>query len=112
MGELGQLPRDVVKERSHCTVEVEATFAQVCYQLYTSVAVHLLKTNSIEFPPLEEAEPDGLLAVGGDLRPPRLLSAYAQGIFPWYSDGLPILWHSPDPRFVLEPEKLHLPRSL
>ena len=44
---------------------------------------------------------DGLLAVGGDLRPERLLTAYAQGIFPWYEDGLPILWHSPDPRMVL-----------
>ena len=65
----------------------------------------------VAFPPPELAE-DGLLAVGGDLRPERLLTAYAQGIFPWYEDGLPILWHSPDPRMVLLSEDLHVPRSL
>jgi leucyl/phenylalanyl-tRNA--protein transferase len=64
------------------------------------------------FPPPEEAEPDGLLAVGGDLSAERLLLAYAQGIFPWYSEGLPILWHSPDPRMVLLPAELHVSRSL
>jgi leucyl/phenylalanyl-tRNA--protein transferase len=64
------------------------------------------------FPPPELAEAGGLLAVGGDLRPERLLAAYRSGIFPWYSEGEPIWWHSPDPRFVLEPEKLHVPRSL
>ena len=50
------------------------------------------------FPPVEQAlrEPDGLLAVGGDLSPPRLLAAYRHGIFPWYSQGQPILWWSPD----------------
>ncbi|MGH0028638.1 MAG: leucyl/phenylalanyl-tRNA--protein transferase [Myxococcota bacterium] len=64
------------------------------------------------FPCPEQAEPDGLLAVGGDLSPERLLTAYAQGIFPWYGEGLPILWHSPDPRTVLLPERLHVPRSL
>ena len=63
------------------------------------------------FPPPELAE-DGLLAVGGDLRPERLLLAYAQGVFPWYSEGQPILWHSPDPRMVLRAEDLHVPRSL
>lgn len=63
------------------------------------------------FPPAEEAEPSGLLAVGGDLTPERLLLAYASGIFPWYDEGLPILWHSPDPRYVLVPTKLHVPRS-
>jgi leucyl/phenylalanyl-tRNA--protein transferase len=63
------------------------------------------------FPPPEEAE-DGLLAVGGDLRPERLLLAYSRGIFPWYSEGLPILWHSPDPRMVLESERLVVNRSL
>jgi leucyl/phenylalanyl-tRNA--protein transferase len=55
---------------------------------------------------------DGLLAWGGDLSPERLLAAYRRGIFPWYSEGQPILWHSPDPRFVLEPSKIHVPRSL
>jgi leucyl/phenylalanyl-tRNA--protein transferase len=63
------------------------------------------------FPPVELAE-EGLLAVGGDLRPDRLLLAYATGIFPWYEEGLPILWHSPDPRMVLDVQDLHVPRSL
>lgn len=53
------------------------------------------------FPPPHEAEPDGLLAVGGDLSPERLLSAYASGIFPWYDENSPILWWSLDPRLVL-----------
>jgi len=66
------------------------------------------------FPPLESAltEPDGLLAIGGDLSPERLLAAYKQGIFPWYEDGQPILWWSPDPRAVLLPENLHISRRL
>lgn len=63
------------------------------------------------FPRPELAE-DGLLAVGGDLRPERLLLAYGSGIFPWYSDGEPILWHSPDPRMVLFGRQLHVGRSL
>jgi len=65
----------------------------------------------IVFPPIEEAE-SGLLAVGGDLSPERLLRAYALGIFPWYSEGEPILWHSPDPRFVLTRDRFRVPRSL
>ncbi len=64
------------------------------------------------FPDPEEADPDGLLAVGGDLSPERLLTAYASGIFPWYSEDSPILWWSPDPRLVLEPQALHIPASL
>lgn len=64
------------------------------------------------FPPPEKADEDGLLAVGGDLRPARLLLGYANGIFPWYHDGLPILWHSPDPRMVLRVEDLVVSRSL
>ena len=63
------------------------------------------------FPPPELAE-DGLLAVGGDLSSERLLLAYATGIFPWYEEGQPILWHSPDPRMVLSADDLHVPRSL
>jgi leucyl/phenylalanyl-tRNA---protein transferase len=68
-------------------------------------------TSRLAFPSPEEAE-GSLLAVGGDLRPERLLLAYSMGIFPWYEEGLPILWHSPDPRMVLEVERLHVPRSL
>nr|AUN36961.1 leucyl/phenylalanyl-tRNA--protein transferase [uncultured bacterium] len=63
------------------------------------------------FPPVDEAE-DGLLAVGGDLSPERLLLAYRSGIFPWYSRGEPILWWSPDPRAVLFPGEFHCSRSL
>jgi leucyl/phenylalanyl-tRNA--protein transferase len=63
------------------------------------------------FPPASLAEPDsGLLAVGGDLSRERLLKAYAEGIFPWYSPGDPILWWSPDPRAVLFPDEFHLSR--
>jgi len=64
------------------------------------------------FPPPELAEPDGLLAVGGDLSPERILLAYSAGIFPWYSEGSPILWWSPDPRLVLFPAELKVSRSL
>ena len=63
------------------------------------------------FPPPEHAE-DGLLAVGGDLSPERLLLAYRSGIFPWYDEASPILWHSPDPRCVFVLSKMHASRSL
>src|SRR5262245_670225 len=66
----------------------------------------------LSFPPVERATPDGLIAIGGDLRPERLLEAYRHGIFPWYNEDQPILWWSPDPRAVLYPEKLHISRSL
>lgn len=71
-----------------------------------------LLDDDLWFPPPEEALEDGLLAVGGDLRPERLLLAYQNGIFPWYSEGDPILWWSPDPRFVLFPERLHVSHSM
>ena len=64
------------------------------------------------FPPVSEAEPSGLLAVGGDLSSERLLAAYAAGIFPWYEDPQPILWFSPDPRWLLLPAELHVSRRL
>jgi leucyl/phenylalanyl-tRNA---protein transferase len=66
------------------------------------------------FPPVTTAlaEPDGLLAAGGDLSPERLLAAYRRGIFPWYEEGQPILWWSPDPRCVLLPDALKVSRSL
>jgi len=68
--------------------------------------------DEIHFPHPDLAEADGLLAVGGDLSTERLLAAYAQGIFPWYSRREPILWWSPDPRMVLLPEGLHLSRRM
>ena len=64
------------------------------------------------FPPPQLAGPEGLLAVGGDLSVRRLLIAYKMGIFPWYNEGEPILWWSPDPRMVLFPSELHVPRRL
>jgi leucyl/phenylalanyl-tRNA--protein transferase len=75
------------------------------------VPIHRLG-RSLTFPDPAQAEPDGLLAVGGDLSPGRLLAAYARGIFPWYDDRSPILWWSPDPRLVLFPPELHVSRSL
>ncbi len=66
----------------------------------------------VAFPDPALAEPGGLLAVGGDLSPERLLTAYAEGIFPWFDDRSPILWWSPDPRLVLDPGDLHVSRSL
>jgi len=66
------------------------------------------------FPNVADAltDPDGLLAAGGDLDPERILFAYRKGIFPWYDDGQPILWWSPDPRCILRPADLHLSRRL
>ncbi len=73
--------------------------------------MHLLN-DQIIFPSTEEADDDGLLAIGGDLSPQRLLLAYRSGIFPWYNEGQPILWWSPNPRFVLYPEKLRVSKSM
>jgi leucyl/phenylalanyl-tRNA--protein transferase len=69
---------------------------------------------SLAFPDVSLAlrEPDGLLAVGGDLTPERILAGYRRGIFPWYGDDQPILWWSPDPRTVLYPHRLRIARSL
>jgi leucyl/phenylalanyl-tRNA--protein transferase len=70
--------------------------------------------SSAPFPPLDEAldEPNGLLAAGADLSPMRLVDAYRQGIFPWYSEGQPLLWWSPDPRMVLHVDDFKVSRSL
>ena len=76
--------------------------------------LYRLSPNSLQFPAPTAAlhEPNGLLAFGGDLSPERLLVAYQQGIFPWYSPGDVILWWSPDPRAVLYPDEFHISRSL
>jgi leucyl/phenylalanyl-tRNA--protein transferase len=71
-----------------------------------------LSRTDTQFPPVSQALSDGLLAAGGDLSPERLLSAYRQGIFPWFNAGSPILWWSPDPRMVLIPEQVKLSKSL
>ncbi len=73
-----------------------------------------LTETGFRFPPVDTAlrEPNGLLAAGGNLLPPTLLAAYQSGIFPWYGDGDPILWWSPDPRCVLAPEEIHISRSM
>lgn len=71
-----------------------------------------LPSDGLNFPDPDQADKDGLVAIGGDLSRERLLRAYAMGIFPWYSDDTPILWWSPDPRCVLFPHELHVSRSL
>jgi len=71
-----------------------------------------ISRRNIEFPDLEEADESGLLAIGGDLSIERLKLAYSKGIFPWYEDGMPILWWSPDPRMVLFPDKMIISHSL
>lgn len=73
--------------------------------------MYLLDQNII-FPNVQEADDEGLLAIGGDLSVERLLLAYKSGIFPWFNSGDPILWWSPDPRFVLFPEKLKVSKSM
>lgn len=69
-------------------------------------------TRALSFPPPESATPEGIVAIGGDTRPERLLLAYSQGIFPWPHAELPLLWFSPDPRCVLLFEQAHIGRSL
>jgi leucyl/phenylalanyl-tRNA---protein transferase len=69
-------------------------------------------TDKLIFPHPDLAEPDGLLGVGGDLSTDRLLLAYSNGIFPWFSEGNTVLWWSPDPRCVLFPDKLHVSKRL
>jgi len=71
-----------------------------------------LNSKKLEFPHPSYAEEDGLLAVGGDLSADRLLLAYCNGIFPWFSDDGPILWYAPDPRFVIYPSKIKISKSM
>ena len=72
----------------------------------------VLLNDKLIFPPVEMATDEGIVAIGGDLEVERLLLAYRCGIFPWYSEGEPIVWWSPDPRFVLFPEKLRVTKSM
>jgi len=71
-----------------------------------------LLSEKIAFPPPHLARDDGLLAIGGDLSQKRLLLAYRMGIFPWFSDGEAIMWWCPDPRLILYPDELRIPKSL
>ena len=71
-----------------------------------------LMIDKIKFPPVSSANEDGLLAMGGELNNSTLVSAYAQGIFPWFNEGQPILWWSPNPRLVLYPHNIKVSRSL
>ena len=78
---------------------------------YIRLAMEFLNER-ISFPKVSKASREGLLAVGGDLSPERLLHAYSKGIFPWFEEGEPILWWSPDPRFVLFPKNLKVSKSM
>lgn len=71
-----------------------------------------LNPNTLDFPPVQYADDDGLLAVGGDLSEKRIIKAYKNGIFPWYSEYSPILWWSPNPRFVILPQNFKFAKSL
>jgi leucyl/phenylalanyl-tRNA--protein transferase len=73
---------------------------------------YLDEEKEFRFPPATQSTPEGIVALGGNLSPGMLLSAYRQGIFPWFSPGEPVLWWSPDPRFVLFPSNLHVSRSM
>ncbi len=72
----------------------------------------LSENQRFKFPPPEKAKHHSIVAWGGNLSPGMLLSAYEQGLFPWYGEDDPVIWHSPDPRFVIFPEKLHVSRSM
>ncbi len=76
--------------------------------------IPVLSRGNLDFPKLDNAfrHPNGLIAAGGDLSTDRLIAAYSQGIFPWYEEGCPILWWSPDPRAVMFPDKFRISRSL
>lgn len=73
---------------------------------------YLGERDRFQFPAPERASPEGIVAAGGNVSPGMLLSAYSQGIFPWFSEYDPILWWSPDPRFVLFPQKLHVSKTM
>ena len=76
--------------------------------------LHQLNSQSADFPPVSQAlqQPNGLLAFGGRLDTPTLITAYRSGIFPWYNQGEPVLWWSPDPRMVIKPDQIHISRSM
>lgn len=72
----------------------------------------IILNNDINFPPVSTASPEGIVAIGGNLQPATLLQAYRKGIFPWFNEGEPVIWWSPDPRCVLFPADIHLSKSM
>ena len=82
------------------------------FLIFTKIFHMRILTKDMKFPSVDQASEDGLLAIGGDLTVERLLEAYQQGIFPWFGEGEPVLWWSPDPRFVLFPEKIKVSKSM
>lgn len=81
-------------------------------QILSDMPVFMLDEKEIVFPMPELAREDGLLAIGGDLSMDRLILAYTNGIFPWYSEDDPILWWAPKERFIIRPEKIHVSHSM
>jgi leucyl/phenylalanyl-tRNA--protein transferase len=81
------------------------------FLLFLRMPVAILNQQLV-FPPVHEAEEDGLLAIGGDLSSERLLLAYKQGIFPWFDETIPICWYTPDPRFILLPENFKINKTV
>jgi leucyl/phenylalanyl-tRNA--protein transferase len=79
---------------------------------FLGIPILTAQTDEEWFPPLDRVGPEGLVCLGGQPTPRRLLAAYRQGIFPWYSEGEPVAWFSPDPRAIFEFEHFHVPRRL
>jgi len=102
----------ILSERFVLKTAAELEFSFIALS-FVAVMIPWL-THAHQFPPVESAltDPNGLLAAGGDLSPDRLIAAYRNGIFPWYSPGEPLLWWSPDPRMVLFPGEIKISRSL
>ena len=91
------------------------TFLSFCFRenyICEKLFKMYLLSEDLVFPPVQLANEDGLLAFGGDLSVERLMLAYKSGIFPWYNEGEPIIWYSPDPRMVLFPENLKISKSM
>lgn len=74
--------------------------------------IYMLSDDIYDFPNVNQATQDGIIAIGGDLSPERLIIAYSSGIFPWYNEGEPILWWSIDPRMVMKPTEMKITKSL
>jgi len=96
---------------NHSLQEQKNTFCQDLINTDSCMSYYFLD-EQLSFPPVHHANTEGVLAIGGDLSVERLLLAYRQGIFPWFSDDEPIIWWSPDPRFVLYPPKLKVSQSM